>query len=357
MRVSDAVFVIAEAGVNHNGDRQRALALIDAAAECGADAVKFQTFVPERLATAEAPRAAYQARRDAGERSQLEMLRPLALSFDDHFRLQEQCARRGIEFLSSPFDAASAAFLLDELKLSRIKLGSGELTNGPLLLQIARGRPELILSTGMATLGEIEEALGVLTHGYAELADPAARSGLQATWQEHGACLLDKLTLLHCTTAYPCPIDQVNLRAMDTLRESFGLPVGYSDHTEGIAVSLMAASRGARVIEKHLTLDRQLPGPDHAASLEPYELRMLIALLRELPVVLGDPVKRPNAAEADNAAAARKSLFAAREIHRGERLTADDMVALRPGDGRSPMDYWELIGSLATRDYPPGEKI
>lgn len=353
------VFVIAEAGVNHNGDLQRALELIDAAAECGADAVKFQTFIPEQLAAPEAARADYQARQLGGEQSQLEMLRGLALSFDDHFRLQERCTEREIEFLSSPFDTRSADFLLGELKLSRIKLGSGELTNGPLLLRIARAKPRLILSTGMASLAEVEEALGVLVHGYADLGTPASRTALKTAWRnpEARASLSARVALLHCTTEYPCPIDQVNLRAMDTLAETFGLPVGYSDHTDGIAVALMAASRGARVIEKHLTLDRQLPGPDQAASLEPHEMQTLIALIREIPHVLGNADKRPTEAEAGNSRVARKSLFAARDIAAGTTFTTEDLIAKRPGDGRSPMDIWDLLRRESDREYRSGNRI
>ncbi len=211
----------------------------------------------------------------------------------------------------------------------------------------------------MATLEEIEEALGVLVHGYAGLDTPTSRAALRSAWLdlEARASLQDKITLLHCTTEYPCPIDQVNLRAMDTIEEAFGLAVGYSDHTEGIAVALMAASRGARVIEKHLTLDRQLSGPDHSASLEPLEMQTMIALIREVPHVLGRAEKRPSEAEAGNARVARKSLFAACDIAAGKIFDPDHLLAKRPGNGRSPMDVWELLGRASGQEYRSGEQI
>lgn len=357
------VYVIAEAGVNHNGDLQRAFELIDVAADAGADAVKFQTFKPEALASRHAPQADYQIRNGGSARdnpeSQLAMLQRLALSFADHHALLAHCQKRNIEFLSSPFDPDSARFLTDELALSRLKLGSGEITNGPLLLQLAQAEKPLILSTGMATLDEIREALGVLAFGFIAADTAPSRAAFHTAFAhpQGRALLKERITLLHCTSEYPCPPDQVNLRAMDTLAETFDLPVGYSDHTLGIHVSLAAVARGARVIEKHFTLDRQLPGPDHRASLEPSELKMMVDGIRELSLALGSAEKTPGPAELDNMRVARKSLVAARAIQRGEDFSADNVTIKRPGTGRSPMDYWELLGQRARQNYDADEII
>ncbi len=357
--MSRPVYLIAEAGVNHNGDPERALAMVDAAAEAGADAVKFQTFDPAALVTRDAPRAEYQRRNDGDHGGQLAMLRGLALPPETHRRLAARCAERGIDFLSSPFDPDSARFLIEEMALPRIKLGSGELTNGPLLWQLGRTGRRLILSTGMAGLDEIGETLGLLAAAFLGHASPPPRSALGALWQqpEAHALLRERVALLHCTTEYPCPLDQVNLRAMDTLRETFGLETGYSDHTPGIEVSLLAAARGARIIEKHFTLDRGLPGPDHAASIEPDALKALAEGLRRVATVLGSPEKRLAPVEEGNRAVARKSLVALRPIARGEPFTADNLGCKRPGTGRSPMDYWALLGQPAERAYQADEVI
>lgn len=354
---SEHIVVIAEAGVNHNGSLERALQLVDAAAGAGADAVKFQTFVPEALVSRHAAKAAYQRQHTAADESQLDMLRTLALDHAAHHTLRGHCQRRGIEFLSSPFDGASARFLIDEMDLRILKLGSGEITNGPLLLQLARSGKPLILSTGMATLPEVEQALAVLAFGYAEpIAGPgAADLRYRADTVRH--TLQGKVTLLHCTTEYPCPFADVNLRAMDTLRDAFGLPVGYSDHTPGIAVSLAAAARGARVIEKHFTLDRRLPGPDHQASLEADELRQLVNAIRQIEAALGHGRKEPAASELKNRPIARKALVAARPIRAGEVFTAANLTAKRPAQGLSPMQYWDMLGRTATRDYLTDEAI
>lgn len=342
-------YLIAEAGVNHNGQPELAHRLIDAAADAGANAVKFQTFVPESLVAAGTAKAAYQERNQASGDDQLHMLQQLALPFSVYAELQQHCNQRGIDFLSSPFDAQSADLLTDELQLSTIKLGSGELTNGPLLWQLARRNIQLILSTGMANLDEIQASLGLLCH---------ARQGdwEQPQTDDFAACfdpalLRDRVTLLHCTTAYPCPSDQVNLRAMDTLADHFGLPVGYSDHTQGIAVSLAAAARGACLIEKHFTMDRQLPGPDHAASLQPNELAELAAGLKVVTNALGNGDKTPHPDERVTAKVARKSLVAARAIKQGEPFTTENLICKRPGTGISPMRYWEKLGKTSSCDY------
>ncbi len=350
----DTVYLIAEAGVNHNGSAQCALEMIDAAADAGADAVKFQTFLPTALASAEAAKADYQHRNEPQAETQLAMLKRLSLDFDSHFRLLERCQQRGIDFLSSPFDSDSATFLIEDLKLDRIKLGSGELTNAPLLWQVAATGVPLILSTGMATLEEIEQALGVCC---------LALEGIQPKSAQHSADafvpdrIREQVTLMHCTTEYPCPYGQVNLRAMDTLRERTGLAVGYSDHTQGIAISLAAVARGARLIEKHFTLDRKLSGPDHAASLNPDELCELVAGIRAVSQGLGSATKTPSATELRNAEVARKSIVAAAPICQGERFDSHNLTTKRPGNGLPPIRYWSLLGQEADRDYAADELI
>ena len=358
-----SVEVIAEAGVNHNGSLERALTMVDAAAEAGADIVKFQTFKADKLATRAAPKADYQRRATNGAGSQLHMLRALELDENAHACLIEHCRARGIGFLSTPFDLGSLDLLARRFALARLKLGSGELTNAPLLLAAARSGKSLIVSTGMATLEEVEAALAVLAYGvradgvrgnaapsraaFAEaLDDPAARQKLR-----------ERVVLLHCTSAYPTPYGEVNLRAMDTLAAAFGLPVGLSDHSQGITIAVAAAARGAVVIEKHFTLDRDLPGPDHQASLEPDELGRMVAEIRQVEQALGNGVKTPSAAERGTAAVARKSLVATRAIRRGEALSADNMTVKRPGEGVSPMRYWEVIGAPAIRDFAEDEVI
>jgi N-acetylneuraminate synthase len=354
MNHPDHVYVIAEAGVNHNGDLARALEMIEVAADAGADAVKFQSFLPEALASPNAPKAGYQRRNEPGSESQLAMLSRLALDFDDQHRLFEYCRERGIDFLSSPFDPDSARFLHEELRLQTIKLGSGELTNAPLLWLLAEAGVRLILSTGMATLDEVRTALGVCCLALDGIEPGSAAQALAAY---EPARLVDRVTLMHCTTAYPCPPGEINLRAMDTLREATGLTVGYSDHSEGIAVSLAAVARGARLIEKHFTLDRGLPGPDHAASLTPAELGELVQGIRTVSLALGSADKGPSATELANAAVARKSLVAARPIRAGEPFDRNNLTSKRPGAGLSPLRYWSLLGRPARFDYAADDPI
>lgn len=351
---------IAEAGVNHNGSVDMALQLVDAAADAGADVVKFQTFRASSLASRHAPKAGYQVRTTGAEQSQLEMLQALELDGAAHRRLVSRCAERGIEFLSTPFDHASFLLLARELRLERIKIGSGDLTNAPLLLEVARWGGQLILSSGMSLLSEVEDALSVLAFGYTapQNATPSRQAFRTAFESEAGQmALCQRVSLLHCTTQYPTPAEDVNLRAMDTLRQAFGLPVGYSDHTRGGAISLAAVARGASVIEKHFTLDRKLPGPDHEASLEPGELAALVAEVRAVEAALGDGIKRAAASERANRHVARKSLVAAREIARGEPFTVDNLTVKRPGGGVAPILYWETVGRPASRDYAADEVI
>lgn len=345
-------FVIAEAGVNHNGSVERAHQLVDAAANAGADAVKFQTFKAARLASAAAPKAAYQARETGTGESQLQMLRALELSEEAHVELMRHCADRGIEFLSSPFDEESLALLV-RLGVKRLKLGSGELTNAPILISAARSGLGVLVSTGMATLKEVEDALGALSFGHLHHGGSPARDAFTASWATASArdWARSKVTLLHCTTEYPSPADQSNLLAMHTMREAFGVPVGYSDHTVGDAVCLAAVAMGAVVIEKHVTLDRTLPGPDHKASIEPADLKRLIDGIRSVEAAQGSGIKAPVPAEIPNMAIARKSVVAAKAIAKGERIGADHLTVKRPGNGRSPFELWDIIGSIAARDY------
>lgn len=349
--------VIAEAGVNHNGSLERALRMVRVAAAAGADVVKFQTFRAERMISPRAPKAEYQlAATDAGE-SQREMIRALELDAPMHEALMAECAACGVEFLSTPFDDLSVE-LLARLGVARLKLPSGEVTNGPLLLKAAATGLPVILSTGMAMLSEVRLALGALAFGWLGLSGPSPDAFLEAGASPEGqAALAAKATVLHCTTEYPAPFADANLRAMQTLREEFGLPVGFSDHTPGVALPIAAAALGAAVVEKHFTLDRTLPGPDHRASLEPDELARMVEGIRAVESALGDGVKRPRPSEVKNMAIARKSLCAFAAIRAGEPFTEENLAPMRPGDGVSPMRFWDYLGRPSPRDYAPGELV
>lgn len=357
-RENPHVTVIAEAGVNHNGSIDRALALVEAAETAGADIVKFQTFRADSLASRAAPKAEYQMRTTETGESQLDMLRRLELDAPAHRTLIDACTARGIEFLSTPFDLDSLRMLAGQFDLPRLKLGSGELTNAPLLLAAARTGKPLIISTGMATLAEVQAALGVLAYGYSGGEAPSRKAFADAFAQpDLRAALAAKVTLLHCTTEYPAPDNEVNLRAMDTLRDTFGLAIGFSDHSRGISIPIAAVGRGAVAIEKHFTLDRTLPGPDHKASLEPGELGEMVGAIRRVQAALGDGIKAPTAAEEGNIAVVRKSLIAAQAIRAGEVLTAANMTVKRPGTGLSPFSYWERLGQPASRDFDEDDLI
>ena len=352
------VYVIAEAGVNHNGDLALAHKLVDGAADAGADAVKFQTFDAKKLATHSAPKASYQQQTTDAAESQLEMLRKLELPRDWHFELREHARTRGIEFLSTAFDSESLTFL-EELDMPFYKVPSGELTNGPLLWQFARQRRPLVVSTGMATMSEVEQALAVIAHAFNAEHEPANECELWRGWSipEWRASLRGKVTLLHCTSQYPTPMNEVNLRAMDTLM-AFGLPVGYSDHTEGILIPVAAVARGASLIEKHFTLDRSMPGPDHKASLEPEELKRMVNQIRHLQLAMGDGAKCPQASEWNTREAARQQVVAARDIAAGTTLTREDLTTARSGGGgRSAMALWGLVGAKAQHDLTAGELV
>ncbi|NQV57964.1 MAG: N-acetylneuraminate synthase [Rhodospirillales bacterium] len=352
-------FIIAEAGVNHCGDLDIALQMIDVAAGAGADAVKFQTYQPEQIVTASAAKAEYQTRNTKNAESQLDLLRRLQLDRQSFHELANYCSKKRITFLSTPFDVDSLHFLTDDLDVPLIKIASGELTNGHLLLEAAETGKPIILSTGMADLSDIEAALGVLAFGYIDGGDDPNRGGFEEAYasEEGKKVLLEKVTLLHCTTEYPAPMEEVNLRAMDHMRDVFGLPVGYSDHTLGSEIAIAAVSLGAEVIEKHFTMDRTLSGPDHLASLEPPELVGMISAIRNAASSLGDGIKAPTASENGNAQAARRSLVAARAIKMGERFTSENLTSKRPGTGISPMHYWDWLGRVASRNYAPDEII
>ena len=353
-------FIIAEAGVNHNGDRARALALVEAAADAGADAVKFQTYRAELLTTPAAPKADYQARNTGAGGNQFHMLKALELSEADHHALIGACRARGIEFMSTAFESMSARFLVETLNVARLKVASGEITNGPLLLQLARSHRPIILSTGMATLQEVREALGVIAFGYTSSPadEPHPRAFRAALKSASGkAALSDKVVLLHCTSEYPAPPDSLNLNAMVTLAKTFGLPVGLSDHSEGITAAVAAVGLGATVIEKHLTLDRNLPGPDHKASLTPDAFTALVREIRVIERALGTAEKEPTATEMKTRAVARKSLVALKPVAAGETFTVDNLGIKRPGNGVTPMAYWAYLGRPSPRAYAVDDLI
>ncbi len=330
--VREPVLVVAEAGVNHDGEVDIALELVDAAARAGADAVKFQTFVPTALAVAHAPLATYQRERAGDVGEQRQMLERMCLPEQSWAAIARRCDRHGLLFLSTPFDLASAT-LLEQLGVPAFKVASSELTNLPFLQALGRRGKPLILSTGMATLREVGDAVEVV--------------------RETGA----PLVLLHCVSAYPTPSDQANVRAIDTLRSAFGVPVGYSDHCLGLDASLAAIARDACLLERHLTLDRTRSGPDHAMSLEPDELQELIRRVRATEALLGDGRKLPQPAEHDTRAVARRSIVAARALEAGETLTADALAIKRPGDGLAPAFLAELVGARLARPLAEDEQL
>lgn len=324
--------IIAEAGVNHNGDLQLAKRLVDVAKGAGADIVKFQTAKLESLVSVHARMADYQRENIGYQESQKEMLSKLLLSYDDFLELEQYCREVGIQFLSTPFDLESIDFLAPLVGMWKIP--SGEITNLPYLEKIGKVQKPVILSTGMSDLEEVRHAVGILRYNGTE-----------------------KITLLHCTTEYPAPLREVNLMAMKTLQKEFSCAVGYSDHTSGIEISVAAVAMGASVIEKHFTLDRTMEGPDHKASLEPDELKELVAAIRHVDMAMGDGTKVVTESERGNRAVARKSIVAARNIKKGELYGEDNLTTKRPGDGISPMQWHELIGTRAKRDFAVDELI
>ena len=326
-------YIIAEAGVNHNGSLELAKNLVDKAKEAGADCVKFQTFIASQIVSKNAVKADYQKKQTAKSESQHEMLKKLELSFDDFIELNNYCKEIGIEFLSTAFDFESIDFL-NQLGMQVWKIPSGEITNLPYLIKIAKLNKKVILSTGMSTMREIEDAVNIL--------------------KDHGA---SELIILHCTTEYPTPYEDVNLNAMLAIKERFGYEVGYSDHTMGIEVPIAAVALGAKVIEKHFTLDRTMDGPDHKASLEPSELKTMVDAIRNIELSMGTGIKEPADSEKKNIAIARKSIVANQSIKKGDILTETNLTVKRPGDGISPMKWFEIIGTKAIRDFEEDELI
>ena len=355
------VYVIAEAGVNHNGRMDLAYKLIDLAVEAGADAVKFQTFVTDRLVTKTAKKADYQINSgDAGE-SQYAMLKRLEFTKSQFSDLQDYCHAREIDFLSTAFDTESLDFLCRDLKLARLKIPSGELTNAPFVLEHARTGRDLIVSTGMADIDEIKAALSVIAFGYLYKngeADPTMLNFEEAYSSSKGQELLSKkVTLLHCTTEYPTPLEEVNLRSIDSMRQLFGLEVGYSDHTKGLTVPVAAVAMGATVIEKHFTLDCSMEGPDHSASLGPNDLKAMMAAIRDTELALGSGEKKATPSELKNRTVIRKSIVATSAIRKGDLYSSSNIGIMRPGTGLSPYRYWEIIGTRASSEEEVGESI
>ena len=326
-------FIIAEAGDNHNGSRELAFRLIDKAVEAGADCVKFQTFVTDEVISKRAEKAEYQKAATGSDESQYQMVKKLELSFEQFRELQKYAEERDITFLSTPFDIPSVEFL-DSINIPCFKIPSGEITNLPYLIKIAETGRDVIMSTGMAELNEIESAINIL--------------------REHGS---GDISLLHCNTEYPTPYEDVNLRAMSTHKEKFGVRVGYSDHTQGIEVPIAAVALGAEIIEKHFTLDHNMEGPDHKASLEPDELKQMVDGIRKTEKALGNGIKTASPSEKKNIQIARKSIVARRDIKKGEILTEENLAVKRPGNGISPMRWYEVIGTKAIRDFSEDEMI
>lgn len=354
--VNKKVFIIAEAGVNHNGNLDMALELVKAARDAGADAIKFQTFKATRLASKTAKKAQYQLANTEKNESQQAMLAKLELKESWHFELKNLAEELGIQFLSTAFDGESLQFL-QKLNLDRYKIPSGELINGPLLWRFAKTGKPLILSTGMATLSEVELALAIISYALHFTTEPSTLDDIWAFWSDEKARLSlgNKITLLHCTSQYPTPWHEVNLKAMDTLAKAFGLPVGYSDHTQGSVVPIAAVALGATVIEKHFTLDKSLPGPDHQASLDIEEFKKMVNEIRALELALGDGRKAPQPSEWEIRKIARQSLVAARQLSSGHILKEEDLTTARSEGGLSPVFYWDLLGEKTKKSYEEGE--
>lgn len=356
----EKTLIIAEAGVNHNGIEKLAFDLVDVAHQAGVDVIKFQTFKAQSLVTENAELADYQKDNLDSRVTQLSMLKKLELPYDSFRKLVTYCKDKNIHFLSTAFDSESLHFLVNDLELTMLKIPSGEITNAPFLLEHAKTGCDLILSTGMCSLSEVEKALGVLAFGFLnnDSVEPSIDKFQEAYCSIDGQKKLkEKVKILHCTTEYPAPLNEINIRAMQTLNHAFSLPVGYSDHSEGIVVPIAAVAREAVIIEKHFTLDKNMEGPDHKASIEPDELRAMVSAIRTVEVALGSKIKYPTASEAKNKVVARKSLVAARYIEIGAKITNSDVVAKRPGGGMSPYLYWSVIGKKASKKYVPGEQI
>jgi len=356
------IYIIAEAGVNHNGSKEMAFQLIDAAKKAGVDAVKFQTFKTDNLVTKNADKAAYQKKTTSSDKSQFDMLKKLELEYETFHELFDYCNNNEIEFLSTAFDFESLNFLVNDLRLKTLKIPSGEITNGPLLLAHAKTECNLILSTGMSTMVEIQNALAILAFGFingiSSKIGPSREAFHKAFLSEGGKMMLKKrVTLLHCTTEYPAPMNEINLNAMLTMSNIFDLKVGYSDHSKGIAVPTAATALGATLIEKHFTLDKSLSGPDHSTSLEPNELKTMVDAIRTVEVAMGSGKKQPMPSELKNRDIVRKSLVAGKYIEEGEVFTEENIAIKRPGNGVSPMSYWDYLGQISTKHIYPDQPL
>lgn len=327
------VIVIAEAGVNHNGSFKLAKKMVDAAKEAGVDYVKFQTFNPKKLVSKYAEKAEYQKERTGSDETQLQMLQKLTLTEDNFLSLRDYCKEVGIGFISTPFDLDSIAFL-ETFDIDFWKVPSGEITNLPYLEAIARTKQKVVMSTGMCNMNEIQDAIEVL--------------------ENNGT---SEIVLLHCNTQYPTPYEHVNLSAMNTIKDTLHKEVGYSDHTQGIEVPIAAVAMGATVIEKHFTLDKNMEGPDHKASLDPTELKQMVMAIRNIEQAIGNGLKEPSSSELANKAVARNSIVASREIKQGETFSEDNLTTKRPGTGISPMKWYETVGKIAKRDFAEDEII
>ncbi|MDZ5471964.1 N-acetylneuraminate synthase [Bacillus sp. 31A1R] len=352
-------FIIAEAGVNHNGSLKLAMRLVDAAVQAGADAIKFQTYKTENLVTRSARQAIYQKKNIGKHSTQFEMLKELELDYSQFLILKKYCDKQNILFMSTPFDLVSVDFLIKDLSLKMIKVPSGEITNAPYLYRIASlGVKNIILSTGMSTIEEIHNALAFLAYGFSLKSNPTY-SKVKEFYQTNEAkeILKNRISILHCTTEYPAPFNEINLGAIDVIRDTFNLEVGLSDHSEGILVPIAAVSKGSTIIEKHFTLDKSLPGPDHKASLNPEELKEMIDSIRIIEVAIGKKVKQPTKTESKNKEIVRKSLVAAKKIKKGELFTFDNLTVKRPGFGKEPYYFWDYIGRAAEKDYEEDEVI
>lgn len=359
------LYVIAEAGVNHNGSVERAVEMVDIAAAAGADAIKFQTFSADQLAAADTPLAEYQKKSGDGPKTQHQLLKSLELTHEQFHRIREHCDERGISFLSTAFDLSELRFLIEDLHIPMVKIASGDLTFAPLLVAAGESGLPVILSTGMANLDEIGRALRFIAAGYA-MRDGLVERGARVTadvldraWERRNELRSfdSDVTVLHCTTEYPAALEHLNLRAMATIASTYGTRVGYSDHSLGDLASTVAVALGACMIEKHFTVDTSLDGPDHAASLGPHELVSFVAKLRSVETVLGEPAKECQPVEKGNRDVVRRSLVAARPIEAGAIVTEDDLICRRPAQGRSAFEFWDVVGVPASRGYSPGDYV
>lgn len=354
-------YIIAEAGINHNGDRKNAIKLIDKGISAGADAIKFQIFKAENLVTKSASKADYQLKKTNTKETQFEMLRSLELPLETYFELKDHCEKQNVDFLITAFDKESLDFIVNKLKVKKLKIPSGEITNGPFILEHALSGLDIILSTGMANLKEIETALSIIAYGYLNknkknIIDTRDFKKMYES-SEAKKILNSKVTLLHCTTEYPAPIDELNLNAINSLRSKFNIPTGYSDHSNGIIASVIASTFDVDIIEKHFTLDKNMQGPDHAASLEPKELKLMIDYIRLVENIMGNGNKNISKSEKKNLKIARKSLVAAKNIKKGEIFSHDNIDIKRPGTGISPINYWTVIGKKSKKNYKTDDII